>query len=91
MVYRQLGNGHITFLTADGTLVYTIGNICMDTLMLDLTRTHLPPCKAGDLITIFGPQLPITRLSEVCGTIPYEILSRLSARITPILFGGVGA
>ncbi|TFH95064.1 hypothetical protein E4P48_08920, partial [Porphyromonas levii] len=36
---------------------------------------------AGTEVTLFGDGLPITRLSDACQTIPYEILSRLSSRI----------
>lgn len=76
---RLLGNGRITFQLPDGTLVPTIGNICMDTLMLDVTDA--PSATAGMEVTIFSDKLPITRLSDVCQTIPYETLSRLSSRI----------
>lgn len=76
---RLLGNGRISFRLADGTLVPTIGNICMDTTMLDLTEA--PMTIAGTEVTLFGEDLPITRISEACDTIPYETLSRLSSRI----------
>lgn len=79
-ISRQLGNGKMTFLTEHGVLVPTIGNICMDTLMIDLTLD--PKAVAGSKVTIFGPTLPITRIADACETIPYEILSRLSKRIT---------
>ena len=77
---RQLGNGHITFRLSDGTLVPTIGNICMDTLMLDVTDATA--VAEGSQVEIFGETLPISRLADACGTITYEILSRLSSRIT---------
>lgn len=76
---RSLGNGNIAFRTADGTLVPTIGNICMDTLMLDVTDA--PLAKEGTEVTVFDETLPIERLSDTIGTIPYEILSRLSPRV----------
>lgn len=76
---RKLGNGNISFRTADGTLVPTIGNICMDTLMLDVTDA--PSAIEGSEVTVFDETLPIERLSETIGTIPYEILSRLSPRV----------
>ncbi len=76
---RRLGNGNITFRTADGVLVPTIGNICMDTLMLDLTDA--PGAVEGSEITIFDEELPIERISDAIGTIPYEILARLSPRV----------
>lgn len=77
---RQLGNGHISFRLSDGTMVPTIGNICMDTLMLDVTDAE--SAEVGTEVTIFGDNLPITRIADACGTIPYEVLSRLSFRIT---------
>ncbi|MDO5035760.1 MAG: bifunctional UDP-N-acetylmuramoyl-tripeptide:D-alanyl-D-alanine ligase/alanine racemase [Porphyromonas sp.] len=80
-ISRALGNGRVSFRTADGTLVPTIGNVCMDTLMLDLTDAP-DTVQAGDFILIFGDGLPITRLAEACGTIPYEILAGLSPRVT---------
>lgn len=76
---RMLGNGRITFRTEDGTLVPTCGNVCMDTIMLDLTDA--PNAVEGSEITIFDATLPITRLSDACNTIHYEILSGLSSRI----------
>ncbi|MDO5016872.1 MAG: bifunctional UDP-N-acetylmuramoyl-tripeptide:D-alanyl-D-alanine ligase/alanine racemase [Porphyromonas sp.] len=77
---RHLGNGRITFGLPDGTLVPTIGNICMDTTMLDLTDA--PTAETGTQVTIFDDHLPISRLATACDTITYEILSRLSSRIT---------
>ncbi|MDO4770862.1 bifunctional UDP-N-acetylmuramoyl-tripeptide:D-alanyl-D-alanine ligase/alanine racemase [Porphyromonas sp.] len=76
---RRLGNGNLTMRTADGTLVPTIGNICMDTLMLDVTDA--PMAVEGSEITVFDETLPVERLSDAIGTIPYEILSRLSPRV----------
>ena len=34
----------------------TIGNICMDSCMIDVT--DLPECRPGDRVEIFGPNLP---------------------------------
>lgn len=76
---RRLGNGRISFRLPDGTLAPTIGNICMDTLMIDVTDAE--SAEVGSEVTIFGEGLPITRLSDACDTIPYEIPSRLSSRI----------
>lgn len=76
---RALGNGAITFKTEEGVLVPTCGHICMDTIMLDLTDA--PSATEGTRITLFDETLPISRLSDACQTIHYEILSRLSQRI----------
>ena len=76
---RQLGNGRALFRTESGALVPTVGNVCMDAVMLDLTDA--PTAIEGSRVVIFDDQLPITRLSDACDTIHYEILSRLSSRI----------
>lgn len=76
---RRLGNGHILFRTESGDLVPTVGNVCMDALMLDLTDS--PNTVEGSKVVIFDDELPITRISDACETIHYEILSRLSSRI----------
>ncbi len=77
---RSLGNGAVSFRTEDGTLVPTLGNICMDTTMLDLTDA--PLATEGSTITIFDDTLPITRMADASRTIHYEVLARLSMRIS---------
>lgn len=76
---RRLGNGRISFRTEDGSLVPTCGNVCMDIIMLDLTDA--PNAVEGSEVTLFDATLPITRLSDACDTIHYEILAGLSSRI----------
>ena len=83
-ISRQLGQGAISFRTPAGNLVPTIGNICMDTLMLDVTNA--PDVTEGAEITIFDETLPIERLAKACHTIPYEILANLSPRIARCYF-----
>ena len=77
---RALGNGAVRFRTEDGTLVPTLGNICMDTTILDLTDA--PLATEGSTITIFDDTLPIARIADASGTIDYEVLARLSMRIS---------
>lgn len=59
-----------------------IGNICMDMFMVDLS--HIPHVRPGDEVIIFGQENPIEELAQVCNTIPYEILTRISNRIKRI-------
>lgn len=75
---RQAGNGRLTVLCR-GQLVPTIGNICMDMTMLDVTK--LQEVKVGDEVIFFGKELDINHIANQLGTIPYEILSTISARI----------
>lgn len=57
----------------------TIGQICMDMLMLDITS--IPNAKVGDEVIVFGADLKIEKVASSGHTIPYEILSGLSQRI----------
>lgn len=79
-VDRLFGNGNIQFML-DGHLVPTIGNICMDTCMVDVTGMNV---KAGDLVTIFGEEPTISSLAERIHTIPYEVLSSVNTRVPRI-------
>jgi alanine racemase len=60
-----------------------IGNICMDTCMIDVTDTD---AKEGDTAIIFGKELPVVELARKSGTIPYEILTSVSPRVKRVYF-----
>ena len=60
-----------------------VGNICMDVAMIDVTDID---CKEGDTVEIFGDDLPVTVLSDVMGTIPYEVLTSISNRVKRVYF-----
>lgn len=60
-----------------------IGNVCMDMCMIDLTGI---PAKVGDEVTVFGPQLTLVELAQRIDTIPYELLTNVSARVKRIFF-----
>jgi alanine racemase len=79
---RRLGNRNAYFLV-NGTKCPTIGNICMDLCMIDITD-----CKdIGDgTVEIFGTEAPIERISETLGTIPYEVLTSVSPRVKRIYY-----
>ena len=78
---RHLSCGKGRFLV-NGNRVPTIGNICMDMTMLDVTGLDV---KVGDTVTIFGEAPTITELAEILGTIPYEILTSVPRRIERII------
>ena len=42
--------------------------------------------KEGDSVEIFGDHLPITVLSDVLGTIPYEVLTSVSTRVKRVYY-----
>lgn len=74
---RHFGRGAVSF-NVNGHRAPTIGNICMDMCMLDVTGI---PCKVGDEVTIFGEDPKVSELAAILGTIPYEILSSVPRRI----------
>lgn len=74
---RLAGNGKMTVFI-QGQEAPTIGNICMDMLMVNVSGL---PCKEGDEVVIFGPQHPIEKLAISLGTIPYEVLTNVSQRV----------
>ena len=77
--HLSCGRGHFT---VNGHRVPTIGNICMDMSMLDVTGLDV---KVGDTVTIFGQNPTISELAEILGTIPYEILTSVPRRIERII------
>ena len=79
---RHFGNGAIK-VWVNGTMCPTVGNICMDACMIDVTNAT---CEVGDKVEIFGNHTPIEQLSDVRGTIPYEILTSISPRVKRVYF-----
>ena len=78
---RRLGNGH-AYCLVNGQKASYVGNICMDVCMIDVTDID---CKEGDKAIIFGDDLPVTVLSEILETIPYEILTSVSNRVKRVI------
>lgn len=65
-----------------------VGRVCMDQCMVKVT--HIPDVQPGDEVVLFGQQaganLPVEELAEKIGTINYEIVCMVSARV-PRLYG----
>jgi len=78
---RHLGCGHASF-SVNGHRVPTIGNICMDMCMLDVSGVDV---KVGDTVTIFGDDPKVEELAAILNTIPYEILTSVPRRIERII------
>ena len=79
---RHLGNRH-GYCIVNGQKAEYVGNICMDVALIDVTDI---PCEEGDQVEIFGKQLPVTVLSNILETIPYEVLTSVSNRVKRIYF-----
>ena len=79
---RHLGNGH-AYCLVNGKKAPYVGNICMDVCMVDVTDID---CKEGDKVVVFGDSLPVTVLSDILDTIPYEILTGVSNRVKRVYY-----
>ncbi|MBQ9186768.1 MAG: bifunctional UDP-N-acetylmuramoyl-tripeptide:D-alanyl-D-alanine ligase/alanine racemase [Prevotella sp.] len=79
---RHLGRG-AGYCLVNGRRAPYVGNICMDVAMIDVTDI---PCREGDSVEIFGEHLPVTVLSDVLQTIPYEVLTGVSGRVKKVYF-----
>ena len=79
---RHLGNRH-GYCLVNGQKAEYVGNICMDVALVDVTDVT---CDEGDSVEIFGPNLPVTVLSDILDTIPYEVLTAVSNRVKRIYF-----
>ncbi|MBA3828035.1 MAG: bifunctional UDP-N-acetylmuramoyl-tripeptide:D-alanyl-D-alanine ligase/alanine racemase [Taibaiella sp.] len=75
---RSMGNGN-AYVLVQGRQAPTVGIICMDMCMIDIT--HIPEAKEGDDVIIFSPALPVTLLATWSQTIPYEIMTGISQRV----------
>ena len=74
---RVYGNGN-AYVLINGKQARTIGNVCMDMTMVDVTDIN---AAVGDEVILFGQDPTIQQLAEWAGTIPYEVLTNVSQRV----------
>lgn len=74
---RQYGKGK-GFVTINGEKAPIIGNVCMDMIMVDVTKID---CQEGDEAIIFGSEKSAEQLASMANTISYEILTAISQRV----------
>jgi alanine racemase len=79
---RKLGNG-IGHMLINGQLVPTIGNICMDMCMLDVTGV---PVEEGDEVIVFDSRHTVGHIARQLETIPYEVLTGISQRVKRVYY-----
>ena len=82
-INRHLGYGN-TSVMVNGIKCPTVGSICMDACMIDVT--DVADVKVGDRVEIFGENIPVDDLAEVLGTIPYEVLTSVSQRVKRVYY-----
>lgn len=74
---RQAPNG--TPVLVNGTRCPLVGRVSMDMITVDVT--DLDTVAIGDRAVLWGPELPVNEVAEACGTIGYELLTRMPARV----------
>ncbi|WP_276498780.1 bifunctional UDP-N-acetylmuramoyl-tripeptide:D-alanyl-D-alanine ligase/alanine racemase [Pontibacter litorisediminis] len=79
---RRFSNG-VGQVLINGRRCPIIGNVCMDMCMVDVTGVAV---KAGDAVTVFGPELTLVELAHRIGTIPYELLTNVSTRVKRVFY-----
>lgn len=68
-----------TPVLVDGSASTLLGRVSMDMLCVDLTA--MPQARAGSLVTLWGAGLPIEQVATAAGTISYELMCALTARV----------
>lgn len=63
---------------AKGILFPIVGRICMDYCLIDCSANHLEP---GDTIEFWGEKLAASTVSDLAGTIPYELFTGVGDRV----------
>ncbi|MGH8216097.1 MAG: alanine racemase, partial [Rhodanobacteraceae bacterium] len=61
------------------TSAATIGRVSMDLITLDLRRA--PGARIGDVVTLWGRQLPAEMIADHAGTISYELTCGVTRRV----------
>jgi len=78
---RQLSNKGYALI--NGIRVPILGRVCMDQLMLDVTKAM--PVHVGDEVVFYGKQgeesIPVEEIADLLSTINYEVTCMLDRRI----------
>lgn len=80
---RHLSRGAASFIVR-GVPCPTVGNICMDQCMIDIT--DVPDAAIGDEVEIFGNRQSVETIAAILDTIPYEPLCTVSPRVKRIYY-----
>jgi len=82
------GDGYSRLLTNKSSVVIngeqyrTAGSVCMDWIMVELGNNS--KVKINEEVIIFGKEYTADNLSDLIGTIPYEITCNISSRVQRI-------
>lgn len=74
---RIYGKG-CAIVKVNGKSAPTCGNICMDTMMVDVSGID---CEEGDMVKVFGNDHSATSFDAYQQSIAYELITRISDRV----------
>lgn len=74
---RHAPDGTPTFV--NGRVAPVAGTVSMDMITIDVTD-H-PHVAVGDSVELWGSNVPVNDVATRCGTISYELLTRVSSRV----------
>lgn len=77
---RSLSNG-VGEVFINGESCPVVGNVCMDMTTVDVTNVA---CEAGDEVEVIGDNISIEAFSKRLKTIPYEVMTSISKRVSRI-------
>lgn len=63
----------------NGRIVPLVGRVSMDMMTIDLGPDATD--KVGDDVVLWGKGLPVEQVAEAIGTIPYELMTKLTPRV----------
>lgn len=80
---RKAGNGRFS-VKIHGKPAPTIGNVCMDMTMVDISE--IPEASEGDEVLIFGKELSVEVLAGCYDSLVYEVFTGISERVKRVYF-----
>ena len=78
---RQIPSG--TPVLVDGVRAPIVGRVSMDMISVDLR--HCPGANIGSKVILWGTGLSVDEIAEAAGTISYQLLCSVSARVPRIV------
>lgn len=81
---RHATNGTPVYI--NGQFAPLVGNVSMDMITVDITDCH--PIAIGDIVELWGKNINVNEIAQRAGTIGYELVTRVSARIPRVYANG---
>ncbi len=66
----------------NGKIAKLVGTVSMDMLCVDIS--NLEEVQCGDIAELWGANLPVDEVAKHCGTIGYELLTRVMPRVEKV-------